>query len=272
MVSYDLASALETNIRRNRRDLAEGWYDPSELHKAQENHSTKDQISVYSEVQQLDSKPSGKAHTLKPPPSSSDNNEEDDLDGNEFGPQRPSTMNSSRSEQFNGPKPPTSQDLIYRRELEAEATHEASTIARKTLAQSRRADIHRQKQLLDEMAPRAAPGTRERQLEKKREKADSARSFAASKTDAVGGVEDVPDEALLGGGGLDGDGDGDGGGIEGYKRRKKEAERKKSELELRREEDARAKEAEKQERREAYRRREAQVMRDLVEVARARFG
>ena len=137
--------------------------------------------------------------------------------------------------------------------------------ARKDLILTRGNDKALQKDLLDEIAPRAASGTRDRQLEKKRKKADSARSFAAAKTDAVGGIEDVPDSALF-------DDDGDGGSLEAMKRREKERERKKTGMEIRREENERAKEEERRERRERYRRREEEVMKGLVEVARARFG
>lgn len=264
----------ETNIRRNRRDLAEGWYDPSVLRKAQEDHSHHPSNATVQRHHQANKATSGTSKDVNPlsPALEDDDDDDDDKDtddSDDFGPPLPSSTNHHRSSHPVGPKPPKTQDLALRRELSTEASQQASTLARKQLAQARRIDTLQQKHLLDELAPRAAPGTRDRQLEKKREKADAVRAFAASKTDAVGAVEDVPDDALFGGGAED---DGDGGGIEGYKKRKKEAERKKTEMEVRREENARAKEVERQERREAYKRREEEVMRGLVEVARARFG
>ena len=55
-------------------------------------------------------------------------------------------------------------------------------------------------------------------LEKKREKADGNRAFASAKTDG-GGVEEVPESDLLGA---------EDAGIEGFKRQKREMERKKN--------------------------------------------
>lgn len=102
-------------------------------------------------------------------------------------------------------------------------------------------------------------------LEKKREKADSHRAFAAAKTD-TGGVEDVPEADLFGG-----DEDG-GGGIEGFKRQKRELERKKNEREIRREELLRARQAEREQRVQEYKAKEEKTMSGLVALARARYG
>lgn len=99
-------------------------------------------------------------------------------------------------------------------------------------------------------------------LEKKREKADSNRAFAAGKTEA-GGVDDVPEGDLLGG---------DEDGIEGFKKEKKEVERKKNEREVRRDEVLRARQAEREERIREYQEKEARTMSGLVALARARFG
>ena len=99
-------------------------------------------------------------------------------------------------------------------------------------------------------------------LEKKREKADSNRAFAAGKTE-TGGVEDVPESDLFGG---------EDGGIEGYKKQKNEMERKKNERELRKEETLRARREDREERIREYRAKEEQTMSGLVALARARFG
>ena len=111
------------------------------------------------------------------------------------------------------------------------------------------------------MAPRAEPGSRERQLEKKREKADSNRSFATAKTDAGGSLVDVPEADLMGDDGL-----------ASFKKQKKEMERKKNDREVRREEVLRARAVEREERVAAYRAKEERTMRGLVELARGRFG
>ena len=100
-------------------------------------------------------------------------------------------------------------------------------------------------------------------LEKKREKADSNRSFAASKTEA-GGVEEVRDSDLLG--------DDEHQGIEGFKKQKREMERKKNEREVRREEILRARREERNERIRNYKAKEEKTMSGLVALAKARFG
>ena len=130
------------------------------------------------------------------------------------------------------------------------------------LHNTRRQDRKQQKERLDELVPRAEAGTKDRLLEKKREKADSNRAFAAGKTEA-NGVEEVPESDLLG--------DGEG-GIEGFKRRRAELERKKNDRELRKEEMLRARAAEREERVRAYRKKEENTMKGLVALAKARFG
>ena len=112
---------------------------------------------------------------------------------------------------------------------------------------------------MDELAPRAEPGSKDRILEKKREKADSQRAFAAG---AGGGLEDVPETDLFGG-------DEDGGG---FKKQRRELERKKNEREIRREEMLRARQAEHEQRVQEYKAREEKTMSGLVALARARFG
>ena len=115
---------------------------------------------------------------------------------------------------------------------------------------------------MDELLPRAEAGSKDRILEKKREKADSNRAFAFAKLEA-GGVEDVPESDMLGH---------DDGGMEGFKKQKKEMERKKNERELRREEMLRARTEELEERRREYRAKEEKTMSGLVALAKARFG
>lgn len=99
-------------------------------------------------------------------------------------------------------------------------------------------------------------------MEKKREKADLNHAFASAKTEA-GGVEDVPESDLLG--------DEDA-GIEGFKKQKREVDRKKNEREVRREENLRARMEELEERRREYRAKEEKTMSGLVALAKARFG
>ena len=147
---------------------------------------------------------------------------------------------------------------LYRAELAAEDTQIAQQVERN----HRKAAMEQEKSRLEELVPRAEAGTKERMLEKKREKSDANRAFAAAKLDA-GDVAEVPESDLLG--------DEDG-GIEGLKRQKRDMERKKNEREIRREEVMRAREVERVERVKRYREKEETTMKALVELARARFG
>ena len=98
-------------------------------------------------------------------------------------------------------------------------------------------------------------------MEKKKELALSNRAFAAAKEGD--GMAEVPENELLGG---------EDDGIEGYKKQKKEMERKKNEREIRREEVMRVRREEREIRAKEFREREERTMQSLVELARRRFG
>ena len=76
-------------------------------------------------------------------------------------------------------------------------------------------------------------------------------------------MEEVAESDLLG--------DEDG-GLEGFKKLKKQEERKKNERELRKEEILRARKEERDERVREYQEKEERTMSGLVALARARFG
>ena len=143
-----------------------------------------------------------------------------------------------------------------------ELEQDDSQAHRQDLRYDRKVDRKQQKEHLDELVPRAETGSKDRMLEKKREKADSNRAFASAKTEA-GGVEEVPESDLLGD---------DDGGIEGFKRQKKEMDRKKNDREVRREEILRARNEEREERMREYKAKEEKTMAGLVTLAKARFG
>lgn len=143
-----------------------------------------------------------------------------------------------------------------------ELEQENSQLHHLDLRHDRKLDRKAQKDRLDEIAPRAEAGSKDRMLEKKREKADSNRAFASAKTEG-GGVEEVPESDLLG--------DEDG-GIEGFKKQKSVMERKKNERELRKEEILRARGEEREERIREYKAKEEKTMSGLVALAKARFG
>lgn len=132
---------------------------------------------------------------------------------------------------------------------------------REILRQDRILDRKQQKERLDELVPRAEAGSKDRMLEKKREKAESNHAFASAKTEA--GVEDIPEVDLFGG---------EDGGIEGLQKQKREMDRKKNERELRREEMLRARREEREQRVKEYQAKEEKTMSGLVALAKARFG
>jgi hypothetical protein len=130
--------------------------------------------------------------------------------------------------------------------------------ARDDIRYARKLDRKAQKTALDELVPRAEAGTRERQLEKKKELNEKMKSFREKSPGAV----EVPDQELMGGGDS----------IRDFKRVKQEAERKKTERELRKEEILRARTAEREERLGEYRAKEEQTMDMLKALAKQRFG
>jgi hypothetical protein len=122
----------------------------------------------------------------------------------------------------------------------------------------RKLDRKAQKNALDELAPRAEAGTRERQIEKKKEVNEKMKSFREKSP----GAAEVPDTELMGGGD----------GVGEYKKMKQELERKKNERELRKEEILRARMAEREERLSEYRAKEEETMTMLKALAKQRFG
>ncbi|OAA52309.1 putative RNA helicase HEL117 [Beauveria brongniartii RCEF 3172] len=131
---------------------------------------------------------------------------------------------------------------------------------------SRRVGRALEKERLEELAPRAEPGTRERRLEKKRALGDKMRGFREGSPG--GSMAAATDMELMGGGGGGRDGD----SLGELNQQKAEAQRRKSEREMRREELQRAKQAEMEERRRRYEEREQGTMSMLQELARQRFG
>lgn len=114
--------------------------------------------------------------------------------------------------------------------------------------------------LEDEVAPRAEPGTRERQLEKRREAAAANRSFAEAR---AASPEAAPEEELMGSGEND---------LASLKLEKDKERRKKNDREIRREEILRARAAEREERVQQYREKEQETIGWLKTLAKQRFG
>jgi hypothetical protein len=117
----------------------------------------------------------------------------------------------------------------------------------------RKAERRHEKERLEELVPRAEPGTRERQLEKKREVSAAHRAFRDKSPEIT-----ISDSALMGGDDIKAD---------LLRQKRVEAER-----EARRDEAYRVREAERLERRRNLEKRESGTMDMLKKMAQERFG
>ncbi|KAL5932025.1 hypothetical protein ACKVV1_004014 [Pyricularia oryzae] len=154
-----------------------------------------------------------------------------------------------------GPGIPSMQDLDVRHAEE----EEAQLRSRDDIRLARRADRAEQKERLDEILPRAAAGTRERQLEKKRMVNEKMRGFREG---SAGATEEAGDGELMG----------EGGGVSDYKAALAREQRKKTEREVRKEAEARAKVEELRQRMKRYQEKEERTIGALRELARQKFG
>lgn len=217
------------------------------------------------------------------PATSADHDEEEEEendDDDEYGPNLPHT--APRLGPSSGPTIPTTQDLQLRKGTSSlifiipslrilnssttESAIEDSISARRTAQKQHRADMraHRtaRRDLEDEVAPRAEPGTHERRLEKRQDNAAANRSFAESRRDGSP-ADAAPDEELMGSGEND---------LAAIKKAQEKEERKKNEREIKREEILRARAAEREERVQKYRQKEDETIGWLKALAKQRFG
>ena len=178
---------------------------------------------------------------------------DDDDDG--WGPALPGAGGAAARQ---GPAIPGLRDLDERREAD-EAERQARAAG---LRLERRADRAEQRERLDELAPRAEAGSRERRLEARREAAAAARAFREASPG--GGGAEPGDAELLGDGAADGAAD--------YKRMLASMQRRRTEREVRRDEARRARDEERDERIREYRKKEEGTVDMLRELARQRFG
>ncbi|KAG9192760.1 EEF1A N-terminal glycine/lysine methyltransferase [Alternaria panax] len=229
--------------RWNRGDLARSWYDPSMLKTAQET------IQAYRASSPR--APTNRASPTYTPKEDATSDQSDD----DFGPAPPTALQRHTG---HGPTIPRLDDLTYRNELRTEEREKGQMEYVDDMRHARKTDRKTQKEALDDLVPRADPGTRERQLEKKRETTSTLNSFRDAKE---AGELEVPESDLMGDDGID-----------VYKKKKKEQERQKNEREIRREEIARAREAERNERLAERREKEGKTMDFLRQIAAERFG
>ncbi|CAI7678644.1 unnamed protein product [Penicillium manginii] len=241
----------------NRGELAEGWYDPATLKRARENS---DQAQSYSgggraSPEYNQGRPADNEGARELPTAENDDEDDDD----EYGPTLPHP-GSMGGHYRPGPTIPNMQDLDLKRESAIEdaiAAREESRGQYRSEIRSHKAEM---RHLQDEIAPRAEAGTRERQLEKRRETAAANRSFAEARGASP---EAARDEDLMGAG------DGEWASL---KKEKERDQRKKNERELRREEIMRARAAEREERIQKYREKEDETIGWLQTLAKQRFG
>jgi hypothetical protein len=226
----------------NRGELAEGWYDPATKQRA-------DQAALDDGPRQRES--GGRDASEYEPRREQRGDVDEDASDDDFGPSLPVQAHSLTRA---GPSVPNAQDLEFA--AEQRASDRAHDLADQRYA--RKADRSVQKERLEELVPRADPGSRERQLEKKREVATTTAGFREAKE---GGDVEVKEADLMGDD-----------GVEGYKREKRERERKKNDREVRREEQLRARQAEREERLRGAREKEAKTMEYLKALAKERFG
>ncbi|RSL43918.1 hypothetical protein CEP53_011469 [Fusarium sp. AF-6] len=229
----------------NRGELAEGWYDPEMFARiTAQNQGASSRASHL--TTRRDEREEKANDNVK---GRDENSKEEEEEEDDYGPTLPTSDNTRRS----GPGIPTLQDLSLRAE-QAEEEKQASIADLRAL---RKADRKTQLERLDELIPRAEPGTRERKLEKRAEVSEKMRSFRDKSPNAV-----VDERELMGGGDS----------LEEYKQAKQREQRRKTEREIRREEVERAKREEIEERRRAWREREEGTIGMLKELARQRFG
>ncbi|KAK9600855.1 hypothetical protein V6Z92_000921 [Aspergillus fumigatus] len=254
----------------NRGELPEGWYDPNTLEKARRNATEQPPVSGtgrrrdspdYEQDDHGKDADTGAASEAPPRQNEREFNSEDE---EEYGPILPhhEVTAKGRGGPFAGPAIPTIQDLELRKESALEDAIAARQDARKQHRAEARLHKSEMRQIEDEIAPRAEPGTRERRMEKRREAALANRAFAESRR---GGspIEAAPDDELMGSGEND---------LDAIKKAQAREQRKKNEREIRREEILRARAAEREERLQQYRKKEEETIGWLKTLAKQRFG
>ncbi|GJC81390.1 hypothetical protein ColLi_04228 [Colletotrichum liriopes] len=243
----------------NRGELSQGWYDP-EMFVAAKERALEEGIDGPRDEGRRDGnevKDERRGRGGNERGEGDEEGDDDDDDDEDLGPRLPPAAREGG--QRSGPGIPSMADLSLHRETLAEEAQREREARIADLRMQRKDDRKLQRERLDDVAPRAEAGTRERQLEKKALVNDKMKEFRDKGGD---GVPEVGEQELMGGGDS----------LQEFKAMKAREERKKTEREVRREEIARAREAEREERVREYREREEGVMKGLRELARQRFG
>lgn len=185
------------------------------------------------------------------------NDDDDEEDDDDYGPLPPAATpnpTGNNPKRPAGPANPTLDDLTYRNDL----TTADRDLAISSLRHDRKLDRQTQQERLADLAPRADPGSRERQLEKKREMTTANNAFRDAKET---GDVDVREADLMGAD-----------GAEEFGQELKRYQRKKTEKEIRKEEVLRARAEEREARLAVLRLKEEGTMGMLRGLAEARFG
>ena len=222
----------------NRGELAEGWYDPEARWRAEDRWKNR---PVQGEEQQA--RQVTRQDAPIPSPKQQDDEENEDSDDG-YGPALPSKQR--------GAAIPSLQDLQHRQELADEARNNE----REDLRYDRKLDRNLQKERIEEIAPRADPGSRERQMEKKQDKTSNLHAAREAKD---GGDVEIGEQEMMG-------------GDDDFKKELKQRQKAKSEREIRKEEALRARMAEREERMRGVRAKEEKTMEMLRSLAEKRFG
>ncbi|KAK0791233.1 hypothetical protein LTR91_017959 [Friedmanniomyces endolithicus] len=254
----------------NRRELAEGWYDPEMRGRVEGRYvAPAARSSAGVKAAGEPGVDGGAAREGRARQDQIDDDEDEDEDDDGYGPSLPSLPSTSTAQPHPtkppaGPSAPSLQDLQLRREAAAE-THQTHLA---TLRQTRKSDRALANSRLEELVPRADPGSHERRMEKRAETSAAHNGFRDAKEN--GG----PGGGGGGEGGQEGVGDllGDGDEAGSHQAEVAKLERKKGERELRKEEVLRARAAEREERVAEVRRKEERTMEMLRGIARERFG
>ncbi|PSN66625.1 hypothetical protein BS50DRAFT_467384, partial [Corynespora cassiicola Philippines] len=170
----------------NKGELARSWYDPSMLKTAQETVQSYRQVS-----------PERRPRASPEYGNRNDAGLQSDEDDDDFGPALPTDIASRHA--GHGPSMPKMDDIAMRNELLEEDRARDRTNYVEDMRYERKLERKTQKDRLEELVPRADPGSRERQLEKKRETTSTLRDFRDAKE---GGDVEVGEADLMGDDGI----------------------------------------------------------------------
>lgn len=236
----------------NRAELAEGWYDPDLFSRVAEMEP---EVSKTTTRAACDVSPDSPEADLVEDRKLRQRARADSEDDEDYGPTLPTLDGSGRRA---GPGIPSLDDLSLRNEMIEDDRRQDREESLKALRNARKADRTEQKERLEELAPRADPGSRERKLEKRQAVNDKMRAFREKSP----GMEAADEKEVMGGGDS----------LDEYKKMKDKEQRKKSERQTRREEFERARREEIEEKRKAWQEREQGTISMLQELAKQRFG